>query len=295
MQLDTHRLRIFFAVADALHFGRAAERLRLSQPSVSQQVARLEVELGCRLFDRASSGVTLTAAGRDLIAYLGPALRDLDQRADEFLLRHGLHRPLRVGVLSSLANALVPAAVSTLDLGGVQVELVEGALALLAERLRHGELDVGFCYSTRAPEVLRGLRAQTLDRRPVTVALPADDPIGRDEVVQWADLAQRPWIMPSASRQYREDMLERFASRGLQVHTVAEATTLTGQLALVAARIGLTFTSPWASIPSGVIARPVAGGGDDLELLAVCGPEADQSQHVEHLIAAVAAQARTGE
>lgn len=293
VQLDTRRLRIFFAVADTLHFGRAAERLRLSQPSVSQQVAHLEVELGCRLFERSSSSVSLTPAGRDLVAHLGPVLRELDQQVDAFLQRHGSDRPLRVGVLSSLANGLVPTAVSSLALGSAPVELVEGALSRLTDQVRRGELDVAFCYSTGAPDVFQGLKCQTLDRRPITVALPDDDPLSAKPELQWAELAKRPWVMPSASRQYREDMLERFASRGLTVHTVAEATTLTGQLALVAAGIGLTFTSPWASVPDGVIARPTAGPGPELELLAIQNSAATRLEPAERLISVVGLRACT--
>src|SRR5436305_7282183 len=102
MEVNPQRLRVFLAVADTLHFGRAAERLRISQPSVSQQVARLERDLGCQLFDRAPSGVTLTAAGRDLVRLVGTALRGLDSAVETFVQEHGKPRRLRVGLLSSL-------------------------------------------------------------------------------------------------------------------------------------------------------------------------------------------------
>jgi DNA-binding transcriptional LysR family regulator len=182
---------------------------------------------------------------------------------------------LQVGLLSSLSGALVPAAVCSLDWEGVEVGLTEGSLALLAERLRRTELDVAFCYSTGEPEVLAGLQIETIERRPVMVALPVDDALAEAYELAWADLATRPWIMPSASRQYREDMIERFQSRGFTARVVAEATTLAGQLALVAAGIGLSFTSPWAGVPAGVTTRPTAAPVEEIELLAVRPTGAD--------------------
>jgi LysR family cyn operon transcriptional activator len=273
MELNTQRLRIFLAVADTLHFGRAAQRLRISQPSVSQQVAKLERDLGCRLFNRVPTGVTLTLAGRDLVSSVGVALRELDSAVAEFIDTHREHARLRVGMLSSLAGALVPAAISALDLAGTQVGLTEGSLAMLVERLRSGELDVVFCYDTSELGVLDGLRIEVLDQRRIVVALPSVFyPAGLPEGLGWAQIADQPWIMPSASRQYRDDMMQRFASRALRVHVVAEATTLAGQLALVAAGIGATFTSPWAPVPAGVVTASIAASSEQLQLLAVRPP-----------------------
>lgn len=231
MELNTGRLRIFLAVADALHFGRAADRLRISQPSVSQQVAKLERDLGCRLFDRAPSGVRLTPAGRELVRSVGGALRALDGAVADFIDTHQERAELRVGMLSSLSSALLPAAISGLDWAGTDVRLTEGSLAMLSEALRRTEMDVIFCYDTGEPDVLSGLQVQVLQQRPIVVALPVDSPLAEHMPpggLDWAQLATQPWVMPSGSRQYRDDMTARFASRGLSVQIVAEATTLAG-------------------------------------------------------------------
>lgn len=294
MGLDTQRLRIFLAVADALHFGRAAQRLRISQPSVSQQIAKLERDLGCKLFARASTGVTLTGAGRDLMGSVGVALRELDNAVAYFVDEHRDRARLRVGVLSSLAGALVPAAISSLDWADIHVDLTEGSLAMLVERLRAGELDVVFCYDTGESGVLDGLKIEVLGQRPIIVALPSDSRLanlaGLSEGLGWEQLATQAWIMPSASRQYRDDMMQRFDSRGLSVQVVAEATTLAGQLALVEAGIGATFTSPWAVVPDGVITAPIAGSVEKLQLLAVRRTDVDAI--TAHLIDAVREHAR---
>lgn len=291
MELNTGRLRIFLAVADTLHFGRAAERLRISQPSVSQQVAKLERDLGCTLFDRAPSGVRLTPAGRELVRSVGGALRVLDGAIADFIDTHRERAALRVGMLSSLSGALLPAAISGLDWAGTDVRLTEGSLAVLTEALRGAELDVVFCYDTGDLGTLAGLQVQVLQQRPIVVALPAGSPLAdlRAGGLDWAQIATQPWIMPSASRQYRDDMMARFVSRGLSVQVVAEATTLAGQLALVAAGIGATFTSPWATVPRGVVTTSILGSTELLQLLAVrCE---DSGQVAVQLIEAVGRQA----
>lgn len=268
MEMSPQRLRVFLAVADTLHFGRAAERLRVSQPSVSQQVARLERELGCRLFERRPAGVELTEAGRDLVRTVGGALRGLDDAAAGFLSRHRAPRRLRVGLLSSLSDVLVPLIIASWGDDGAGIELTEGSLPYLTQQLRRGELDVAFCYRTGDAESLADLRIDDLDSRPVVVALREHDVLAASRELPWASLAERSWVMPSASRQYRDDMVRRFASRGLQVQIVAEATTLAGQLALVQSGIGLTFTSPWVRVSPELVTRPTAEPVERLHLVA---------------------------
>ncbi|WP_170185756.1 LysR family transcriptional regulator [Lapillicoccus jejuensis] len=272
MEISPHRLRVFLAVADTLHFGRAAQRLRISQPSVSQQVSRLERDLGCVLFHRRPGRVELTAAGRDLVKSAGPALRGLDEAVSKFRVRHHGPRRLRVGLLSSLTDRLAPLLVASWKADVAGVELAEGSLSLLAQRLHGGELDVVFCYSPADPTSLDGLQVDVLDTRPVLVALRDDDELAAHAQLPWAALAARTWVMPSASRQYREDMIDRFRVRGLAVSVVAEATTLSGQLALVEAGIGLTFASPWSRVGPGLTTRPTDAPADELVLVAVRRP-----------------------
>lgn len=270
MDVNLARLRVFLAVADTLHFGRAARRLRIAQPSVSQQIARLERQTGCLLFVRDSRGVRLTAAGEDLVRRVGPAVRQLDAAVEDFARSHMSGAVLRVGLLSSLASYVVPvaAASSRVRALGVETTLRESSLGVLVQGLLAGDLDVGFCYGTAETGALDGLRATVLDRRPVTVALPRRLAPDEESPWRWSALDDLAWIMPSASRQYREDMAARFERRGVRVHVVAEATTLSGQLALVTAGVGGTFTSPWVPVPPGVCAGTMEDG-EQLELLAV--------------------------
>ena len=290
MDLDLRRLRVFLVVAEVQHFGRAAERLRMAQPSVSQQVARLETQLGTLLFLRGPRGVSLTDSGIRLMRQMGPAVRNLDAVLEDFMSTVPPTGRLRVGVLSSMATFLVPAAVPAADLGGLEVSLAEAALSTLVQRLKDDELDVVFCYSTDDESLFASVTRQELDDRPTRVALPASDPLAGARLVSWLDAAARRWVMPSASGQYYDDMLARFARRGHAIQVVAEATTLAGQLGLVAAGIGWTFTSPWATVPPGVTNAELQDG-DRLVLLALTR-DANPRAAVAALIASVRDRAR---
>lgn len=133
-----------------------------------------------------------------------------------------------------------------------EVDLRESGLSALALGVREGLLDLGFCYGTEVPEVLDGLMVHVLARGPVTVAVPETMALTQRGPVSWSVLDGCNWIMPSASPQYREDMLARFERHDVKVKVVAEATTLTSQLALVSAGIGATFTSPWIPATAGI-------------------------------------------
>lgn len=289
MDVDTRRLRVFLCVADTLHFGRAAQRLHIAQPSVSQQIAQLERQLGHRLFVRGASGVTLTSAGRELARHVGPAIDDLDAAIDRFTAAHG--RPtLRIGAISSLASYLVPQAAATAP-DEVKIEVAEGPLPSLLQRLIAREVDVVFCYDAADREPFHALKSVVLGVHPVQFALPAESEHAALPTIPWAVAAEQPWIMPSATRQYWADMLERFARRGPTPRVVAEATTFSGQEALVAAGIGWTFTSPWVLHQAGVVVRPPVDP-DTLTLLAITNPGEDRAE-IAALTRAVADKAST--
>ena len=173
--MEVRQLRYFVAVAEELHFGRAAERLHVAQPAVSQQLGRLERELGVRLLQRTSRRVSLTSDGRRLLDEARAALSAVDRvRAVAADLSAGRAAVLRVGTTPgvgarlSRAAAKLRAAVPDLTL-----TLVHGTVAAHTAALRAGELDIAL---VRGAVRAQDLQAVEVWREPLQVLLPATHP-----------------------------------------------------------------------------------------------------------------------
>lgn len=146
--LDLRRLRCFAAVAETLHFGRAAQRLHMAQPPLTRQISALEEELGFRLFDRSSRAVTLTAEGSLFLPYARGLLDQLERTAGfARKLAQGLAGHLTLGYASSIAlSDLFTEAIRLFRERHpeVQLELLEGASAAQWAQIAEGGIDVGW-------------------------------------------------------------------------------------------------------------------------------------------------------
>ncbi len=190
--MELRQLRYFVAVAEELHFGRAAERLMIVQSAVSQQVRRLERELGVELFDRSPRHVRLTGAGecflpeaRKVLAAERSAVAAVAQYAT------GRDTPLRVGTSSGLGerldrvlDALAESAPAT------RLELAAAPTAVRLERVAAGELDAAFVRGVE--EGPAGVRLIPVWLDPLLVALPAGHPLARRAALDLAELAGLP-------------------------------------------------------------------------------------------------------
>ncbi|WP_190133807.1 LysR family transcriptional regulator [Streptomyces longispororuber] len=191
--MELRTLRYFVAVAEELHFGRAAARLHMSQPPLSRAVRRLEADLGTGLFVRSSAGVALTPAGAVLLT----EARALLGRADRVRARvaaAGGARLLTVGVLGDSADPVVTrlAGAYRRQHPGVEVRVRETDLADPTCGLHAGRVDVAL---TRGPFDETGLTVHELRADPVGALLRADDPPARHGALALADLAGRPWFV----------------------------------------------------------------------------------------------------
>lgn len=198
--VELRQLRYFVAVAEELHFGRAAQRLAIVQPAVSQQVSRLERELGVRLLVRTSRRVGLTADGARLLTEARAALAAADNVATvAAALAAGRTATLRLGASPGTGDrvrrGIAALRTSTPDLG---VELVAGTTAELTAAVRSGALDLALVrgLAAHAGSGRSGLRVVELWREPLVAILPAGHPIAGEAAVRIAALAQLPLRLP---------------------------------------------------------------------------------------------------
>ncbi|MEU0203284.1 MULTISPECIES: LysR substrate-binding domain-containing protein [unclassified Streptomyces] len=185
-------MRYFVAVAEELHFGRAATRLHMSQPPLSRAIKQLEADVGAPLFTRSPTGVTLTAVGTVLL----DEARALLDHADQVRARVGTAAngaTITVGILGDGADPGVSrlAAAYRQSHPGIDVRVRDTDLTDPTCGLRAGLVDVAL---TRAPFDETALTVRALRTDPVGVVLRADDPLARRDRLRLAELNDRRWF-----------------------------------------------------------------------------------------------------
>jgi DNA-binding transcriptional LysR family regulator len=207
-RLETRELAYFLAVAEELHFGRAAARLGIAQPALSKAVRQLERRLGVALFDRTSRAVTLTEAGRVLAREAPVALAAVSAAALR-TQRAGTRDPSLLLAMKPGGDAgLLPAILAAYERepGVLPVEVVFGAVP--ATLLREGQADAALLHAPS--DELGGLDTETLLTEAPVAVLPATHPLARRASLQLADLAgetlHRKPADPSAMKSLSELM-----------------------------------------------------------------------------------------
>ncbi|WP_406490139.1 LysR family transcriptional regulator [Streptomyces phaeochromogenes] len=190
MDLDLRKLRYFVAVADRLHFGRAADELHIAQPVLSRQIRALEQDLGASLFTRDRHGVALTDAGRQLLADAGPLLASTHAVRRRVSVAARGNRRLMVGFRAGIP--VIPAARAfEARHPDVVVDVQRIEWEDQAPMLLDGRIDVGY---VRLPIDEAGLHVTPLYTEPRVAVLPAGHRLAGKEEVTEADLAGEPLV-----------------------------------------------------------------------------------------------------
>jgi DNA-binding transcriptional LysR family regulator len=289
--VELRQLRYFVAVAEELHFRRAAARLHMSQPPLSQQIAALEEELGVRLLERTRRRVELTAAGESFLRDARATLAELDVAVSAArAIDAGQEGVLRVGFVGSALLSIVPGIVQRFRRArpGVEIELRERSTAEQLRAVSTGLIDVGL---VRPPiETDESLHTEVVMRERTIAALPPGHPLASLRRVPLRRLAGEPLVLfPRAQAPGFHDLLVgELAATGTFPHIAQYAPEMTTIIGLVAAGIGVSLVP--ASVEhlaiDGVTYRPLAGA-PDTELVAV-------TRAAEHspLVSAFIAEAR---
>jgi DNA-binding transcriptional LysR family regulator len=178
--MELRHLRYFVTVASELHFGRAAERLFISQPALSQQIGGLERELGLKLLERNQKGARLTPEGVVFLAEAKTIVSQVDRAAEVArALSEGATGRLRLSYLRTPAGGLPELIVREYQrrFPGIEIAAASGTTAANVERLTSGELDVAFVHTPLESGANLGYKDITTER--IVVALPTTHPLSR--------------------------------------------------------------------------------------------------------------------
>ncbi len=273
--MDPRRVLTFRAVAHRRSFSRAARELALSQPSVSNQVASLEREVGVRLLERERGGLRLTREGEILLEHA-------DAIAQRFELAHaqlaaaaeGERARLRIGAFPTALAGLVPAAIERLrrDYPVIKVTVDEGTDDLPA-RVRSGELDlaVGFQDTAGPRQELAGVERRDLFRERFTVALAPDHRLAERSEVSLADLSDEDWTAAAT-----DGLIVRACrAAGFEPKLVSITRDQLAIRALITRGLAVTLAPELlADAFKDLALRPIAGSGRARDVYALLPPGA---------------------
>jgi DNA-binding transcriptional LysR family regulator len=259
--VDIRRLRYFVAVAEDRHFTNAAARLHLAQPALSQAIRRLEAELGTKLLHRTRREVKLTYAGSVLFEDAKRILKDVELAEQRVKAAHaGAIGMLRIGFVDLALYGVLPRLLQRFgaEAQGVSVSLHSMGTAALFAALEEGTLDIGLLRPAR----LHGSRVafEVIEQDPLVLAIPAGDPLGECEEVDFTSIRSLDLILPERERDavIHDMILDYFSDLNVEANVVTRVTSIQASLAFVGSGMGVTVVpkriEAWAT--EHVVFRP---------------------------------------
>ncbi len=263
--MEIRQLEAFVAVAEELHFGRAATRLRLAQSPLSQTIRKLERELGVTLFDRSTRSVALTPSGQALLPHAHRVFEELELgRQATRAVSGDVYGTVNLGFSGALNHRTLPPLTRAVRRRYPQVtlNLVAGVLTRDGvTQIERGSLDL--CFVALPLEASPTVRSRLIAREPLGAALPIDHPRAADAAVDLAELAGDDFITtPAASGSgLREAGVRACIDAGFRPRVVQEITDPFMILTLVAAGVGVALISDGVAqiMPSGSVFVPLRG------------------------------------
>jgi LysR family hydrogen peroxide-inducible transcriptional activator len=262
--MQIHQLRYFCAVAKAGSFTRAAEHERVAQPSLSQQVRKLEDELGARLFDRLGRSVRLTSFGKTFLPRASGILRDLADAKHEIEEMTGLERGrISVGAIPTIAPYFLASRLASFALKypEIQVNVVEDVTSTLLERLQETTIDLAL-IALPIPARTHFVCEELLRER-FYLVVPRNHRLASKSHVHLKQIENDSFLLLKEGHCFRENTLSACGRAGLKPNVVFESGQFSTILAMVAAKTGVSLVPQMAvEKRPGCCFIPVAGEGN---------------------------------
>lgn len=244
--MEVHQLRYFCAVAETASFTRAAEREQVAQPSLSQQIMKLEEELGVRLFDRLGRSVRLTEPGRIFLPRARAILSELKAAKEEVAERQlVVSGPVTLGVIPTIAPYFLPSrlAVFSRKFPQVALNVVEDVTVHLLDRLRAGLVDLAI--------LALPARGHDLDCFPLLTErlyaiLPKAHPLARRRSLTMKELREEPFLLLRDDHCFRETAMEVCKRARIMPQIVFESGQFSSILGMVSAGLGISVVPEMA-------------------------------------------------
>lgn len=244
--MELHQLRYFCAVAETGSFSRAAEQSHIAQPSLSQQILKLEDELGARLFDRLGRSVRLTDLGKTFLPRARAVLRELEAaKGDVVERRESVAGPLSVGVIPTIAPYYLPPQLTsfTRQFPQARLTVVEEITPVLLDRLRASTVDVAI--------LALPIRGHEFDAFPLLTerlfaALPRKHALARRSTLSLKDLRKEPFLLLRDGHCFRDTAVAACDRARLNPQIVFESGQFSSILSMVATGMGVSIVPEMA-------------------------------------------------
>jgi LysR family cyn operon transcriptional activator len=232
-RIELRHLRYFLAVAEERHFTRAAEKLHVTQPTLSHQIREFEGQLALSLFDRVGRRVKLTAAGEMLLPHARRVIRALADAQTELDEMHGLKRgTLKVGIIQTVNSCVIPDIVARFGAAhpGINVTCSEMAVADIESELESGSLDLGISF---LPPYRKNLTGQKLFAEELVAVVTADHALAAKRNLRIRDVARHPMVLLAQKFCTRQLIDRAMSEAGVQPDVKVEMNTVDSILSTV--------------------------------------------------------------
>ena len=247
--MELHQLRYFLELSRELHFQKAAEKAHVTQPTLSQQIKKLEDELGLPLFERSPRNVRLTAAGKKFLPHVIEALERIEHGVSGLREEAGeISGLIRIAAIPTIAPYLLPGVISKIKKSAPKLvlEIYEETTSVLVEHLKEAKFEIGVLS---LPIQDSGIVCRPLGKEPFYLAVSKDHPLAKRKTVSRSDIVKEKLLILQEGHCFSDQTLEfcNLSRKNEQIRF--QGSSLSSVMRLVGAGEGITFVPKMAVEP----------------------------------------------